>query len=767
MKKIVSIIVLIVMLFHTSCSRQTDSFVNRAYHQVTTEYNIIFNGREKLNEGIYDLKTNYSDNFQEILPVEPMPKPIEDVYSPRVNPEEQAGGSNFDIAEEKAVKAVQKHSMSINGEERNSQIDDAYLLLGEARYYGQRYVPALEAFNFILDELPESDLKNVAQLWKGKTLIRLQNEILGIRVIQEMLEEEDVKSSIIEQGHTALAMGFLALNDNESAIEHLNSALETTQDRDQQARNTFILGQLFEQSGDYESAIETFQSLLEVNRIPQKYKIQSYLKLAELDDNTSNNDYYISQLKRMLKNPLSKPYFDEIYYGLSALSFNNGQEEKALNYLHQSLSIENSDSQQKARSYQRLGDYYYDKSAFVTAGMYYDSLVPYIKDSKSKANRQILRKHESLKDVVFYEGILSYNDSILRLVDMDIQNRENFFKDLIEKQKAIDKLAAQDKDEKKKSFGLPRLRKNTSQNLEKKGVWYFYNPQAVGFGQTEFKMVWGDRPLTDNWRWSQQSIGGDLQNDFENEKSEQLTGLIDHYSLDYYMSSVPSNPVLIDKLKHERSEANYQLGLIYKERLKDNKLAKARLEQFLNEDPIPDYILPAKYHLYKIYNEMNDPRAQSVYDDIVKNAPESRYALLLQNKLGDVVSENESTPEKYYESVYKLYQNKQYEQVIEQCDRGILLNANTPIHPKFELLKAYAQYHLQGEEVFVGDLKYIISNFPKTVEAEHAQTVLNKIKGTTQNKNIRPGETEKEKRQRVLDMMKKKGPPAQENEKDE
>jgi hypothetical protein len=39
------------------------------------------------------------------------------------------------LAETKATKAIQKHSMNIDG--RNFQIDEAYLLLGKARYYDQ------------------------------------------------------------------------------------------------------------------------------------------------------------------------------------------------------------------------------------------------------------------------------------------------------------------------------------------------------------------------------------------------------------------------------------------------------------------------------------------------------------------------------------------------------------------------------------------------------------------------------------------------------
>jgi hypothetical protein len=62
------------------------------------------------------------------------------------------------LAETKATKAIQKHSMNIDGRERNFQIDEAYLLLGKARYYDQRFIPALDAFNYILYKYPNSNI---------------------------------------------------------------------------------------------------------------------------------------------------------------------------------------------------------------------------------------------------------------------------------------------------------------------------------------------------------------------------------------------------------------------------------------------------------------------------------------------------------------------------------------------------------------------------------------------------------------------------------
>jgi hypothetical protein len=45
--------------------------------------------------------------------------------------------------------------MNIGGREKNFQIDEAYLMLGKS-HYDQRFIPALDAFNYILYKYPNS-----------------------------------------------------------------------------------------------------------------------------------------------------------------------------------------------------------------------------------------------------------------------------------------------------------------------------------------------------------------------------------------------------------------------------------------------------------------------------------------------------------------------------------------------------------------------------------------------------------------------------------
>ena len=81
--------------------------------------NVLFNGNEYLKKGILDFKSNYNENFWEILPIEPIE------LSNKIISVSGLENKDFLIAEEKAAKAIQKHSMLINEIQYNPKINDS------------------------------------------------------------------------------------------------------------------------------------------------------------------------------------------------------------------------------------------------------------------------------------------------------------------------------------------------------------------------------------------------------------------------------------------------------------------------------------------------------------------------------------------------------------------------------------------------------------------------------------------------------------------
>src|SRR5690554_2686193 len=177
------VLLVVFLLIASSCSRKKSTFMTRNYRAIATEYNILYNGELALYQGNQNLAQNYNDDFFEILHLERIKLPDESQGL------SQQRNSDFERAEQKAVKAIQKHSIFINGKEHNPQIDEAYMMLGKARYYEARFIPAIEAFNFILHRYPTSNSVNAAKIWREKTNIRLKNEELAIKNLKELFED--------------------------------------------------------------------------------------------------------------------------------------------------------------------------------------------------------------------------------------------------------------------------------------------------------------------------------------------------------------------------------------------------------------------------------------------------------------------------------------------------------------------------------------------------------------------------------------------------
>ena len=139
MKNSFSYIVIGVLILSivSSCSRKKDRFLNRSWHSVNTKYNVLFNGNVALESGKNTVITAYKDNYWEILPVERLQTTDAIVLG------NKAKNPSIELAEVKAVKAIQKHGMNIKGKEKNPQIDEAYMLLGKARYFDNRFIPAI------------------------------------------------------------------------------------------------------------------------------------------------------------------------------------------------------------------------------------------------------------------------------------------------------------------------------------------------------------------------------------------------------------------------------------------------------------------------------------------------------------------------------------------------------------------------------------------------------------------------------------------------
>ena len=724
MKNNISIFVSFLMvLLIVGCSTKKDAFLNRSFHSVTTKYNVLFNGKEALRIGLIELNSNYQDNYWERLPIEPLK--VDVLALPGMEADSDGSPKEFEKAEEKAVKAIQKHSMLIARQERNKQIDDAYLLLGKSRYYSKRFVPALEAFNFVILNYPRANLINETKIWQAKTLVRLQNEEQAIQNLKNLLKDEELESDIKESAHTAIAMAYLKMDSLQQTTNHLNNAVVTSNNKEQTARNLFVLGQIYREKKLIDSSNIAFQNIIDFKKSPYKYKIHAHIEMAKNVSNEEEANIAVEVLKKLVKDRDNRPYLDQLNYHLGLL-VREDNSERAIAYFKESIQHSKTNDFQKELTYEALGNSYFDKTVFLKAGAYYDSILQITQSENSKRIRSLKRKRDKLSDVILYENISKRNDSILNLVAMSSEERETYFSDYIVT------LRAKDKEEKARKSAQLMKAKQAQSNLVKldaSGKWYFYNMHTVAFGVEEFKALWGNRVLEDNWRIDgKTSLNIDKELAVENLQEVEV-GSVKRYEVWYYTDQIPVDKIKIDSIKNERDLAYFNLGVIYKEQFKELELATYKLDKLLTFNPIPTVLLPSKYHLFKIYSGQNNSKADGLKEEILNRFPESKYARIISNPNELLDDDSKITSEDEYALVFYDYKKKLFDKVIEKSNLAITKYEGEKIVSKFELLKAHAIGKRDGLEAFKNALEYLSMNYANSEEGKKALEIISTIKG--------------------------------------
>ncbi|PQJ75465.1 tetratricopeptide repeat protein [Polaribacter gangjinensis] len=716
-----------------ACGTKKNTFVSRNYQALTTKYNVLFNGHEALNAGIQEINTNYKDDWFQRLPIEPI-----EFEEKRADITEFGLGAGFDSkeddtkktlttfdkAEEKAVKAIQVHKMNIDGLERNRQIDDAYLLLGKSRYYQQRFIPAIEAFNYVIANYPDANLIADTKIWRAKSEIRVDNEERAIETLKLLLVVRDTLEANLpdetkENGYTTLAMAYIKSDSIQKAKESLLLATRTLKNKDQAARNLFILGQLFAEENKKDSAAMQFKKLINFNNAPERYKIHAEIELAKNAINDSMAAISFERIQKLIKNRDNRPYLDALYYQKGVLNEQKDSTQLAISDYNSSLRAPNGDEKQRTFTYEKLGNLHFKNSEYQYASAYFDSVLQISKDTLDLRIRRIKRKQKSLVSLIQYENLVTNSDSILRLAALSKDDQKAFFEKYIEKIKKDDEAAAQ--------LRLNQLafgNNNTSLASANQGKWYFYNTQSTSFGATEFRKIWGNRKLEDDWRWAEKS-----KNAIQEKEITQVNQKNERYDLDSYINKIPTEKVVIDSLFFDRNQALYELGLIYKEQFNNPTLAKSRLERVASLNPNEELVLPINWHLYQLETTLQNPEKAAVYKNvIISKFPDTKFAQLLLNpdaKIQDEVAENEV--ETKYKEVYYAYKESKYDEVISAIDVILPTISNADLLPKFELLKAYAIGKSKDKETYKKALEFVSVNYGTTDEGKKAQAVLNQL----------------------------------------
>ncbi|UCH13907.1 MAG: tetratricopeptide repeat protein [Bacteroidales bacterium] len=740
--KYIPILLTLVFLL-AGCSTQKNTLITRTYHNITAKYNILFNGDVSFNKGMRKIDDSFRDDYSEILPVFTY---SDEELAKTISPD-------MDRTIKKGTKLVSLHSITVkpklksnkaltpkkrafyNKKEFNRWVDDNYLLVGKSHFYKHDFNLALETFRFITNEFKNEEITYDALIWIARTYNETEAYKDSEEILTQLEKDEKLPKRLIVDFHTTFADLFLKQNNITNAITHLEKAKEKVKKKKLKTRFIFILAQLYESEGMQNKASKLYSKVIKMNP-PYEMTFNAKINRALAYEKGYGSVREIEkQLSRMLKDDKNSEYQDQIYYALGNLAYKDDDIPKAIKQYKKSVQYNINNTTQKARSYLTLADIYYEMPEYVNAQAYYDSAVTLISIDYQDYDI-IYAKSKSLTSLVKEINTVNFQDSVRRLAKLPNDELLSFIDKLIEdvKKKEQEEIKRRQEQALNRQFGLDMEmeRKATEGGFTEGVQWYFYNQTARSLGYKEFKLKWGNRELADNWRRANKNVisfGESLSTedtDFITDEESQSSKLLSNKTREFYLKDVPLTDSMVDVSLKLTENALYNMGLIYKNELKDYEKAIESFKELIKRYPDSEFLLPSYYYLYDIYiKENNKAMVESYKNRIVSRFPNSTYAKLLTNP--NYIKELEAEQNKvhdYYIETYNKYLGRQYNNVIQQADYAIKTYPDDELIPQFAYLRALSTGRTSDVKTFKEELYEILSTYPQTEVAENAKNII-------------------------------------------
>lgn len=187
-------------------------------------------------------------------------------------------------------EVIKKTSSILQFHAKSSYFEDALLMTGKSFYYQQNYTRALRKFEELMT-IKNSDLLLEAQLWIGKTELKLRNFNKGLEILSKAKEEAIKKEEygILTEIYKTKIGYLLAAEKNDEAISLAEEFLKIDIDDELKAEIQYEIGLLYKKNNDFKNALIAFKNVL--NYSPTfEVEFNSKFELAIMEKENGNID---------------------------------------------------------------------------------------------------------------------------------------------------------------------------------------------------------------------------------------------------------------------------------------------------------------------------------------------------------------------------------------------------------------------------------------------------------------------------------------------
>jgi len=641
------------MIWGSGC--KTPDFIGKPYGNFTAYYNTFYNAEQQFEAGYKNLgRQNQDIDRERYLPL-------------FVKTTGASASLEFEQTVLKSADLLREHPDS-------KWVDDALLLIGKSYFYQENYVGATLKFREVIDL--GTQLREEGHFWLARSLITSGALDLAEEQMDLARNLPDVNRKWASQYELLLAELYIKQENWELAADFLTSAIGDIKSKDLAGRAQFLLGQISEKLGRYETAMSAYESVRKYHPVYEMDYAARYSAIR-VDGLHLDPDRALGDVRKMERDDKHLSTLSELRYLRARILQEIGRDDEAFDIYDELLydPVESlRASAVKGRIHYALGEMYRDIDLdYVMAAAHFDTAAASLTSAVSARNSSRVgsapgASSQYAPEAITDAGDMKDNYSSFARVYKDIARYDSLLwmgslpqeeydaKILVMREQRAEVLKEQrrilEERQREQAFrsgsnsdaflnrGLPdgKIIPTLDDPTGQAGGFLFHeDPIRSQEGRIAFQNIWGTRQLAPNWRRSAvlAAAGMEARTEEAEEELAQLEDLGEDELPEIDDSAVPRDSLAQVEMRGSRAISRYELGNIMFLGMATPDSAAIWYRLVIDEDGEEEVAQRAYYALAEVHRALGDSLAANrLYRDILDRFPESDFSNGVRERLG-------------------------------------------------------------------------------------------------------------------------------------